>query len=691
MSHNGEMEENQIKLTGVIYSGVIFSIYYKTTYPNLPGGDSGELIISANELGVAHPPGYPVFTLLSYIFIKLIPYGSMAWRVNTLSVCLSTITSFCLFITLSRLCKNISSCLLGGSLFCFMSLSWTWNITSEVFSLNNLFVSVLVLLCVLFQHKEKQQKIQISFIGAFISGLSLCNQHTIVIYVLCIAVWVIYTLYKQKIIHKWVIFLLTLCLCFCCGLIPYVYLPLSAHFNMARWTWGDQRTLSGFLRHILRREYGTFELLKDHQGLGLLKGLSAYNNHILYEWGVIGLGASYLCIISVIRRLRQGKYCLCVLYIMMVSYLLLFTWLANLDISNPLLFGVVKRFWIQVDLVLAILVAVLFDDLVSVVKQHGMWNGYIELLKVDTIIAGLITYSLLLVNYQHCDHSKNTVIIDFATRILNSLPYNAIVLTKGDLPSNSIRYAQFMENIRPDVTTFDQEVLTYEWSLPMLKHHYPDMIFPGDLLYTTSGILADGRQTFNFKTLLDSNYNRPIYACIGVQNHDSSWIEAYELWPYGVCSKFVRKGSSLDIEEYVTETNRFIMDWPYPYNRFDKTSWEHVATQEMWDAKSSVGLLFLEKAEEYDDANIKLLLLQYSYDIYHRAMDANEVFPVHWHKNLALVCEKLSRLNQHSHKQLITESIQQFQHYIRLDQSDKDFERIIDAIKSLTKYLETIR
>ena len=39
-------------------------IYYLTMYPSLAGGDSGELMTVAVEFGVAHPPGYPLITIL---------------------------------------------------------------------------------------------------------------------------------------------------------------------------------------------------------------------------------------------------------------------------------------------------------------------------------------------------------------------------------------------------------------------------------------------------------------------------------------------------------------------------------------------------------------------------------------------------------------------------------------------------
>ena len=47
------------------------------------------------------------------------------------------------------------------------------------------------------------------------------------------------------------------------GLLPYLYLPVSSYLNVARWTWGDQTSISGFLTHLLRQEYGTFDLVSD--------------------------------------------------------------------------------------------------------------------------------------------------------------------------------------------------------------------------------------------------------------------------------------------------------------------------------------------------------------------------------------------------------------------------------------------
>lgn len=57
--------------------------------------------------------------------------------------------------------------------------------------------------------------------------------------------------------------LITLGVCFLVGFLPYIYLPISSFLNKARWSWGDQTSLSGLLTHLLRVEYGTFSLVLE--------------------------------------------------------------------------------------------------------------------------------------------------------------------------------------------------------------------------------------------------------------------------------------------------------------------------------------------------------------------------------------------------------------------------------------------
>src|SRR5262245_37708878 len=64
---------------------VTFVVYLLTLQPSVGLEDSGELCTAAYHLGVPHPPGYPIGTILAWVWCHLIPVGSIAWRVNLMS------------------------------------------------------------------------------------------------------------------------------------------------------------------------------------------------------------------------------------------------------------------------------------------------------------------------------------------------------------------------------------------------------------------------------------------------------------------------------------------------------------------------------------------------------------------------------------------------------------------------------
>ena len=50
---------------GPVVASVTLVAYMATLCPTIMGGDSGELIAAAYTLSVAHPPGYPLYVLLT--------------------------------------------------------------------------------------------------------------------------------------------------------------------------------------------------------------------------------------------------------------------------------------------------------------------------------------------------------------------------------------------------------------------------------------------------------------------------------------------------------------------------------------------------------------------------------------------------------------------------------------------------
>ena len=60
---------------------VVLVVYLRTLAPEVTLEYSGALSTSAKYAGVAQPPGYPVWTLYSWLFVTLVPFSNIAWRV----------------------------------------------------------------------------------------------------------------------------------------------------------------------------------------------------------------------------------------------------------------------------------------------------------------------------------------------------------------------------------------------------------------------------------------------------------------------------------------------------------------------------------------------------------------------------------------------------------------------------------
>ncbi|GLD62416.1 transmembrane protein 260 [Lates japonicus] len=85
-------------LTGATVACVT-ALYVPRVQRTVPGGDSGELITTACELGVAHPPGYPLFTLIARLAMCLLPSLSPAHSVNLVASLLGAAACGALCIT----------------------------------------------------------------------------------------------------------------------------------------------------------------------------------------------------------------------------------------------------------------------------------------------------------------------------------------------------------------------------------------------------------------------------------------------------------------------------------------------------------------------------------------------------------------------------------------------------------------
>uniref|UniRef100_A0A2K6FK51 Transmembrane protein 260 n=1 Tax=Propithecus coquereli TaxID=379532 RepID=A0A2K6FK51_PROCO len=663
---------------GVAVFAAVAAVFTLTLPPSVPGGDSGELITAAYELGVAHPPGYPLFTLVAKLAIILFPFGSIAYRVNLLCGLFGAVAASLLFFTVFRLSGSYAGGILAAGVFSFSRLTWQWSIAAEVFSLNNLFVGLLMALTVHFEEAASaKERSKIAKIGAFCCGLSLCNQHTIVLYILCIIPWILFRLLKEKELSLG--FLLRLSLYFSAGLLPYVYLPISSYLNQARWTWGDQTTLLGFLTHFLREEYGTFSLSeipslqKNRKFSWICSQVTSMRTELSFNIQALAIWAN-ICLVRNCPSVFVGDW-------------------ANLDISNPLFMGVVERFWMQSNAVVAVLAGVGLAALVSESNRVLNSNG---LQCLEWLSAALFVVYQIYSNYSICDQRTNYVIDKFAKNLLASMPRDAIILLRGDLPGNSLRYMHYCEGLRPDVSLVDQEMMTYEWYLPKMAKHLPGVNFPGNRWNPVEGILPSGMVTFNLYHFLKINKQKETFVCIGIHEGDPTWKKNYSLWPWGSCDKLVPSEIVFNPEEWIKLTKN-MYNWTEEYGRFspeceiDNIILMKVPTP---TPRMKTPFFIFNLAETANmPSNLKAQLYIHAYNLYKEIVYLQKEHPVNWHKNYAIACERMLRLRERDAdpEVLLSETIRHFRLYTQKAQNDPQQADILVALKHLRKELQSLR
>ena len=68
-------------LTLGITFAIVWVIYYVCLAPEVTLEDSGELCTASYYAGIPHPPGYPFWTIYTWLWTVLVPFKNIAWRV----------------------------------------------------------------------------------------------------------------------------------------------------------------------------------------------------------------------------------------------------------------------------------------------------------------------------------------------------------------------------------------------------------------------------------------------------------------------------------------------------------------------------------------------------------------------------------------------------------------------------------
>ena len=171
---------------------VTFAVYFFTLGPSVGLEDSGELATAGAHLGVPHPPGYPFWTLCSWLFCKVfgwvtyMGHPTPAWCISLFS---AVAGAFAAGFTAMLICRSgrdfisvsddragSAVCFgggVGGALtFAFSPVEWSQSTIVEIYSLNAFFLMWVFLLSYRWMKKPSDR---ILWLTAFVFGLGLTN------------------------------------------------------------------------------------------------------------------------------------------------------------------------------------------------------------------------------------------------------------------------------------------------------------------------------------------------------------------------------------------------------------------------------------------------------------------------------------------------------------------------------------
>jgi hypothetical protein len=248
----GWLEARWLPTPLFLAAGVGFlALYLLTLAPGLLPADNGEYQLVAAALGVAHPPGFPLYTLLGHLMTRL-PLGpTPAYRLNQFSAVPSTLTLLLVMATVWQLTRSrlasVTAVLALGSATTF----WAQATTANIRSLTALFAALALFALIRFRHATQAGNGRAADRYLILLGLAMgagLAHHLSLAFMALI--FLLFLLFADPALLKTPRRWLKPALAGLLGFLPLLYLPLRANSGAPGAT-PELATLPGFLSHAL--------------------------------------------------------------------------------------------------------------------------------------------------------------------------------------------------------------------------------------------------------------------------------------------------------------------------------------------------------------------------------------------------------------------------------------------------------
>ncbi len=277
---------------------LLFALYVLTLAPDVLPADQGEFQLVTARLGVAHPPGFPLYTLLGYLATRFPWPVSPAYKLNLFSAVTSTITLIFVYASVYRLTQRH-----GGAVTAVLALAtsttfWSQATTANIRSLTALFTAVTFFILLALWQRVESNPSDSATTEPYLVGFTVVTtlgitHHTSLLFMALIWLGFLWLIRRPEWQQPrfWIRPFLAALL----ALLPLLYLPWRATAH-APGVSPSLATWNGFLDHLLARGFrGDFFYFI--QPALLWERLNVMGNVLTFQfasWLLVGMGVGFL-------------------------------------------------------------------------------------------------------------------------------------------------------------------------------------------------------------------------------------------------------------------------------------------------------------------------------------------------------------------------------------------------------------
>ncbi len=524
----------------------VAAVYLATSARYVLGGDNGEFAVLSAQGGVAHPTGYPLYT----IYLRALSWlpGESAAHTAALSTALIGVA---LFATLRWAAKawgaSPPAATTAATLIAVSPLVWTMSTHAEVFALHGLLTAAIVGVCGPMAQFSHARRVGIL---AALAGCGLANNHSIVTLAplgLFVVIQCVLTAERRLPVLAAGVGGLVL------GLSPYLYTFVVGRSGNAAMAWGDTGTLAGLWHHVTRADYGTLQLAIADGDTSRVAHVVRLLTHLateLYVVPVVLVLVGFAVMLVKVeaprpqtpttsesseaiplplhrRTVRESKpqsvRQRISLRAPIIPNVLGWVYLVTLCVAGPLFVSrfnlpldglallIVERFYLLPLVLLAVPLALGIDRL------FGRIIAPVDVL--GPVLVSLICLGVFVSYDTVRDHHRPDVEYYLSNSLWTAEP-NAVILGTGDHRLYGFGYVQQVEGVRPDVVFVDPVMLNYPWYVAQIEER---------LGFALQGI-TDGAVDTRYLAASVLNERRPLYI---TNRFSAALTDTFPTYPIG--------------------------------------------------------------------------------------------------------------------------------------------------------------